>query len=172
MGDVSGLAPKQMEGAAAHDAAVAGNPLLDGGEARTTLPTAVADGDVVRGMRDDLGRNVIAPHAPRDLTVHQQTTITDTAETTILAAGAAGVFRDLVHIIVSNDDNNNEATITFRDSSGGTIRLVQAAARSGGGYSLTFPVPLKQATAANVWTAQSDAATTSIHITVVAVENN
>lgn len=172
MGDVSGLAPKQMEGAVAHDSAVAGNPLLDGGEARTTLPTAVGDGDAVRGMRDDLGRGVVVPHAPRDLTVHQQTTITGTVETTILAAGGAGIFRDLVHIIVSNDDNNNDVTVTFRDSSGGTIRVVQAAARSGGGYSLTFPVPLTQAVAANVWTAQLDVTTTSVHITVVAVENN
>ena len=172
MGDVSGLAAKQIEGAAAHDAPVVDNPLLGGGEARTTLPVAVADGDAVRAMHDDLGRRVIAPHAPRDLTVHQQTTITGTGETTILAAGAAGVFRDLIHIIVSNDDNNNEATVTFRDSTGGTIRLKMAAARSGGGFSLPFPVPLKQATAANVWSAQLDAATTSIHITVVAVENN
>ncbi len=172
MADILGLAPKQMEGAAAHDAAVGGNPVLSGGEARTTLPTPVADGDVVRGMRDDLGRGVIVPHAPRDLTVHQQTTITGTGETTVLAAGAAGVFRDLVHIIVSNDDNNNDVTVTFRDSTAGTIRVIQAAARSGGGYSLTFPVPLTQATAANVWTAQLDVATTSVHITVVAVENN
>ncbi len=172
MGDISGLAPKQMEGAAAHDAAVAGNPILEGGEARSTLPVAVADGDTVRGMNDDLGRRVVAPHAPRDLTVDQQTTITGTGETTILAAGAAGIFRDLVHIIVSNDDNNNEATITFRDNTAGTIKVVQAAARSGGGFSLPFPVPLKQGTAANVWTAQLDAATTSIHITVIAVENN
>lgn len=172
MGDVSGLAPKQMEGAAAHDAAASGNPLLSGGEARTTIPTAVADGDAVRAMHDDLGRSVIAPHAPRDLTVHQQTTITGTGETTILATGGAGVFRDLVHVIISNDDNNNEATVTIRDSSGGTIRLVLAAARSGGGASLTFPVPLKQATADNVWTAQLDATTTSIYITVIAVENN
>jgi len=172
MGDVSGLAPKQMEGAAAHDSAVSGNPLLEGGEARTTNPTAVTDGDAVRAMHDDLGRRVVAPHAPRDLTVHQQTTITTTVEATILAAGAAGVFRDLVHIIISNDDNNNEATVTIRDATAGTTRLVLAAARSGGGASITFPVPLKQATAANVWSAQLDVATTSIHITVVAVENN
>jgi hypothetical protein len=172
MGDVSGLAAKQIEGAAAHDAPVVDNPLLGGGEARTTLPTAVGDGDAVRAMHDDLGRRVTSPHASRDLTVDQQTTITDTTETTILAAGAAGVFRDLVHIIVSNDDNNNEATVTFRDDTGGTVKLKQAAARSGGGYSLEFPRPLKQGTAARVWTAQLDVATTSIHITVIAVENN
>ena len=172
MADVTNLGSHSVEGEAKQDDAVVGNPLLGGGEARTTIPTAVDDGDIVRAMHDDLGRRVVAPHAPRDLTVHQQTTITGTAETTILAAGAAGVFRDLVHIIVSNDDNDNEVTITFRDSTAGTTRIVQAAARSGGGYSLTFPVPLKQATAANVWTAQLNVATTSAHITIVAVENN
>jgi hypothetical protein len=137
-------------GLAAHDAPVSGNPLLQGLEARTTNPTAVGDGDAVRAMADDLGRQVVAPHAPRDRVVQQQTDITGTTETTILAAGAAGVFRDLVHIIVSNSDNNNEAIVTFRDSTGGTVRLDMAVARSGGGASLTFPVPLPQATAANV----------------------
>ncbi len=172
MADVTNLASQSVEGEVAHDSPVVGNPLLNGGEARTTLPTAVADGDAVRAMFDDLGRGVISPHGSRDQTVDQQTTITGTSETTILAAGAAGVFRDLVHIIVSNDDNNNEATVTFRDNTAGTIKLIQAAARSGGGYSLEFPRPLKQGTAANVWTAQLDATTTSIHITVIAVENN
>ncbi len=172
MADVAGLAAKKSEGAAAHDAPVAGNPNLTGLEARTTNPTAVADGDTVRALADDLGRQIIAPHAPRDLTVHQQTTITGTTETTILAAGGADVFRDLVHIILSNDDSDNEVTVTFRDSTAGTTRVVLAAARSGGGASITFPVPLKQATANNVWSAQLDTATTSVHITVVAVENN
>lgn len=172
MGDVTGIAAKNIEGAAAHDAPASGNPVLQGGEARTTNPTAVADGDVVRQMHDDLGRSVTAPHAPRDLTVHQRTVITGTGETTILATGGSGVFRDLVHVVVSNSDGNNLAIVTFRDSTGGTIRLEVAAAKLGGGATITFPVPLKQATANNVWTAQLNVATTSIHITVVAIENN
>lgn len=172
MGDVSGIAAKKIEGAAAHSAVVSGNPVLQGGEARTTNPTAVADGDLVRQMHDDLGRQVVAPHAPRDRTVHQHTVITGTGETTILAAGGANVFRDLVHIIISNSDGNNLAIITIRDSTGGTTRLELAAAKLGGGATVTFPVPLKQATANNVWSAQLDVATTSVHITVVAIENN
>ena len=82
MADVSGLASKKVEGAIAHDSAVVGNPVLGGGEARITLPAAVADGDAVRQMHDDRGRQVNHPFAPRQLTSHQRTTLTNTTETT------------------------------------------------------------------------------------------
>ena len=52
MTDVRGNA-NPVEGAAVHDDAVAENPILLGGEARTTTPTAVADGDAVRLQADD-----------------------------------------------------------------------------------------------------------------------
>jgi hypothetical protein len=162
-----------VEGRAAHDSAAnVENPVLIGGEARITVPTAVGDGDAVRAQFDDVGRQVVAPHSPRDRVVTQQTDITGTSETTILAAGGAGVFRDLVHIIISNSDNNNEAVVTIRDDTGGTIVLDLAVARSGGGASIVFPVPLPQGVANDVWTAQVDVATSTIHITVIAIENN
>lgn len=171
MGDISGLAPKQMEGAAAHDAAAAGNPVLDGGEARTTLPTAVGDGDAVRRMMDDLGRSVITPHVPRDLITHNTITLSSTAETTLIAAGGAGIFRDLVLLMVSNT-SGTKVRIDIRDDTGGTIRWSFEVAADGGGAVIKFPVPLTQGTANNNWTAQLSAAVTDVRVNAIAIDQN
>jgi len=170
MGDVSGNAPQKIEGSAAHDVAVSGNPLLQGLEARQTLPTAVANADAVRSMGDDLGRPIIYPFAPRDRIIQNRIVLTSTTETTLIAA-LASIFRDLIYIGISNDS----ATLTrvdFRDSTAGTIRFSMAAAASGGGASLTLPVPLLQATVNNNWTAQLSVAVTSVYLTALAIENN
>lgn len=158
-------------GTAAHDAAVSGNPLLQGAEARTTNPTAVGNGDAVRIMADDLGRQVVVPHAVRDRTTHNTITLTSTTETTLIAAGGAGVFRDLVLLTLTNT-SATAVRVDIRDSTAGTVRLSMFLAADGGGAVIPFPVPLNQATANNNWTAQLSAAVTDVRITAQAVENN
>ena len=170
MADVSGITPKQMEGAVAHDSPVAGNPLLGGGEARLTLPTAVGDGDAVRGMRDDLGRNVNYPFAPRDLIVHNRIVLTSTTETTLIAL-AASTFHDLVFLSFSNE-SATEVRVDIRDDTAGTIRYSIDLAADGGGAIVKFPVPLTQALQGDNWTAQLSAAVSSVYITAQAVKNN
>lgn len=167
----AGTGTRTVGGVAAHDAAVSGNPVLGGGEARTSLPTAVGNGDAVRLQCDDLGRQVTAPHAPRDLTTHNRITLANTTETTLIAAGGAGVFRDLVFLSLSNE-SATEVRVDIRDSSAGTVRLSMDLAPDGGGAVIPFPVPLKQATANNAWTAQLSAAASTVYITAIAVDNN
>jgi len=171
MADASNLASHAVEGEAAHDAAVVGNPLLDGGEARTTLPAAVADGDAVRRMHDDLGRAVMTPFVPRDLITHNTITLSTTAETTLIAAGGAGVFRDLVLLVVSNT-SGADVRIDIRDATLGTIRWSFMVAGSGGGAVIKFPVPLTQAIANNNWTATLGAAVTDVRVNAVAIDQN
>jgi len=171
MADVSGTASMPIEGAAAHDAAVADNPLLSGGEARTTLPTAVADGDAVRRMMDDLGRSVITPYAPRDLITHNTITLSSTAETTLIAAGGAGIFRDLVLLVISNT-SATKVRVDIRDDTGGTIRWSIEVAADGGGAVIRFPVPLTQALANDNWTAQLSAAVTDVRVNAIAIDQN
>jgi hypothetical protein len=170
MADLQGNA-QPVEGAAAHDSAVAENPVLDGGEARTTLPTAVGDGDAVRSMRDDLGRTVVAPHSVRDRAVGNRITLSSTTETTLIAAGGAGVFRDLIFLVLSNE-SATEVRVDIRDATSGTVRLSVDLAADGGGAVIPFPVPYPQATANNNWTAQLSAAVSTVYITGMAVENN
>ncbi len=170
MADVAGLAAKKSEGAAAHDAPVAGNPNLTGMEARTTNPAAVADGDMVRAMADDLGRQVVAPHAPRDLIIHNRIALTSTTETTLIAL-AASTFHDLVFLSLSNE-SATEVRVDIRDDTAGTIRFSIDLAPDGGGAIVKFPVPLTQALTGDNWTAQLSATVSTVYITAIAIKNN
>jgi hypothetical protein len=169
MADISGTAAKNIEGAAAHDALVKGNPVLGGGEARTTLPTAVGDGDVVRSMHDKLGRTIVAPYSTRLLTVHNRIVLTTTSETTLIAQ-AASTFHDLVFLSFSNQ-SATLVRVDIRDSTTGTIRYSITLAANGGGAIVKFPVPLTQAAVNTNWTAQLSGAVTSVYITGIAVKN-
>ena len=170
MSDVSGIAAKNIEGAVAHDSAVVGNPVLSGGEARTTVPTAVADGDAVRQMHDDLGRQVNYPFAPRDLIVHNRIALTGTGETTLIAL-AASTFHDVVFLAFSNE-SSTEVRVDIRDDTGGTIRFSIDLAPDGGGAIVKFPVPLTQALTGDNWTAQLSVAATTVYVTGIAIKGN
>lgn len=159
-----------VEGAAAHDDAVAGFPVLLAGEARLTNPTSVGDGDAVRLQADDQGKLVTRPHGTRDQTVHQRTAITSsTSETTILTQ-AASVFHDVTRIILSNS-SSTLCRVDIRDDTGGTIRLSIALAANGGGAVLSFDPPLTASAVNDNWTAQCSASVDSVYITVLAVKN-
>lgn len=164
------LGSKQVAGDTAHDAVDAGRPVKVGGVARQTNPTAVADGDRVDAYHDDVGRPVVCPHAPRDRTTHNRIALSTTTETELLAAGGAGVLRDIVQLILSNE-SATLVRVDIRDATAGTVRFSLALAASGGGGAIHFPVPLKQATANNAWSAQLSAAVSSVYVTAVAVEN-
>lgn len=154
----------------AHDDAVSGSPLLQGAEARTANPTAVGNGDAVRLMADDVGRQVVAPHGVRDLTGHANITLSSGTETTLISAGAAGVFRDLLLVTLSNT-SSTAVRVDIRDSTGGTIRYSMFLAADGGGAVIPFPAPFKQAAAANNWTAQLSSAVTDVRVMAQYVEN-
>ncbi len=171
MGDVSGIAAHAIEGKTAHDAAVADNPVLTGSEARTTLPGAVADGDAARSMSDDLGRQITYPIVPRDLIVHNRIALTTTSETTLIAAGGAGVFHDLVQIILSNE-SATEVRVDIKDNTAGTTRLSIDLAPDGGGAVIEFKVPLTQALVNDNWTATLSATVSTVYITAIAVKQN
>ncbi len=156
-------------GNVAHDAADSGNPVKFGGKALTTNPTAVADADRVDARFDDLGRQVVVLNHVRDLVTQSTITLSSTTETTLLAAGAAGVFHDLTLLIVTNS-SATAVRVDFRDATGGTVRFSLAIAANGGAV-VPFAVPWTQTAAANNWTAQLSAAVTDVRIAVQAVKN-
>ncbi len=153
-----------VQGMAAHDAGVSGNPLLIGAEARTTLPTAVGNGDAVRLQADDQGV-LITSNTPRNLISTARVALTTTTETTVLAAIAA-TFIDLTDIILSNS-SGSAVTVDIRDSTAGTIRLTLHLAATGGGASINLRTALPQATANNNWTAQLSAAVSTVYVTLI-----
>jgi hypothetical protein len=161
-------------GDVAHDSADSGNPVKVGGVGRTTNPTAVADGDRANLYLDDLGKPVIYPFAPRDRCGHNRIVLSSTTETELVAAGGAGIFRDLVGLILSNE-SATEVRVDIADgaSVGSTTdRVSLDLAADGGGGVIHLPVPLKMGTANHIWTAQLSGAVSSVYVTALYVENN
>ena len=161
MADVSGNA-LPVEGAAAHDDAVAENPVLLGGEARTTTPTAVADGDAVRLQADDQGRLVVVQNAPRDLVSTVRITLTTTTETNLVAA-TASEFHDMTFLVLSNE-SATEVRVDIRDNTAATPVMSIDLAADGGGAVLSFNTPWPQGLVNDNWTAQLSAAVSTVYI--------
>lgn len=158
-------------GDVAHGSGDSGNPVSHGMNARQTWPTAVDDGDRVRMVGDDVGRLINYPFAPRDLLTHNRIALTSTSETTLIAAGGANVFRDLLWLMISNE-SSSECRVDIRDATGGTVRLSIDLAADGGGAVVNLPAPLKQATANNNWTATLSTGVSTIYVHALSVDQN
>ncbi len=157
-------------GGTPHDSVDSGNPLKIGGKARTANPTAVAGLDRVDAMFDDLGRQVVITNHVRDLVVAQTTTITSsTSETTILTAGASGVFHDLTGFWVANT-SGTATRVDFRDATAGSV-IFSVYCPAGDTRGAIFNTPYTQTTAANNWTATCGTSVADVRILVQAVKN-
>lgn len=140
-----------------------------GGRAKTTNPTAVADGSRVELLYDKIGRLVVVNSQMRDLVIKNMVTLTNTTETTVLATGGVGVFHDLTLLAITNTANQG-IRIDIRDSTGGTIVFsINVAAGSSVVIPCTPSVP--QTTANNNWTAKLSGAATDVRVTMVAEKN-
>ena len=129
----NGLSVKAV-GAAAHDAAASGNPLLVGLEARTTDGTAVTSGDAVRALADTLGKQVVLQGAVHDLIATGTANYTTTSAADVIAAAGAGVRIAVTSILVTNAHATVSTKVTIRD--GTTSKIVGYAAAAGGGFAL------------------------------------
>jgi hypothetical protein len=107
----------QVVGPAAHDAAVSGNPILNGAEARTSLGTAVAEGDVVRLAASRYGMLFVSALAPSHASSNG-TPITATT-TSIIAAPSAGNHLRVLRIHMSNGGSTS-TWVAVRDGAAGT----------------------------------------------------
>lgn len=138
-----------VSGMAAHDAAVSGNPLLQGAEARTAERAAVsAQGDAVRLVADLVGKLVVSPYAVSDDLVsgHSAACAGAGDDAEIIAAQAAGVRTTLLSLTI----NNTNATATeFELLDGATVRASGQVGANGFAH-LTFPGGLR-GTAATAW---------------------
>ena len=148
---LTGSVSAMVQGYAAQGASVAGNPLLSGAEGRTTVPTAVTDGQAVRVQADDLGRLVVVPNGARDYVSDTLITITVSTTVTLITAQAASTFADLTTLVITNGNTGMTTAIIYDGISAGTQRLVLQLAGNGGGAVINFPTPLKQAVAATGW---------------------
>jgi hypothetical protein len=149
-------------------------PIEISARAALTNPVDATDGSRVTVMADKAGRLVVTNGHVRDLVASQQTTFATAAETTIITAGAAGIFNDLCQLIITTTAAAAQ-TITIKDATAGTTRLVldypnTAAANLSTPCVINFEPPIPQAVAANNWTATTSLAT-GTKITAVYIKN-
>lgn len=162
----------QVVGSTASGSSVSSNPVTTGGLAKTALPTAVSDGQVVNDMHDKFGRQVVLPLTTRDLIGTQTTTISNsTTETTIVSA-AASTFNDLMMLVISNTSASTNTRIDIRDTTGGSVlfSLQSIGGAQPVGFSLGG-VAIPQTSSNTNWTAQCASATTDIRVYAVFAKN-
>lgn len=139
----AGTNTNEVVGDAAHGAAVAGNPVLVGLEGRSTAPTAVDDGDVVRALASLLGKLVILPYAiPASTWSYASANggVTDTADDEAKAAVASTRhYITSVQVINAHDTVGTEVVI----KDGSTVLWRGWAEQTGGGVSAKFDPPLR-----------------------------
>ncbi len=166
----TGTGPVRVYGDIAHDSTNAGNPVHIGGEARQTNPTAVADEDRVRAMYDDVGRAVVRIGHVRDLQNSTHVTFTSTSETQLIAAGGAGVYRDITHLTFTNESTSATVEVVLSASSGSGSTGYRFLLAERGGIDMDFSRTLQQNTANSAWVVTLQSAVTVD--TLVTWENN
>lgn len=139
VGTVTTVSDAQVQGKAAHDAAVSGNPVLQGGEARATEPTAVASGDAVRLIADLVGKLVVRPHTIPELQVSGVASATGTGDTSVIAAQGAGVRIYVTEVCVAN----SSATDSVVEVKDGTTVVWRLPCPQKGGAVQKFDPPLR-----------------------------
>lgn len=108
----------KIVGAVAHDAVVAGNPVLQGIEARTSRQTAVANGDLTRINGDVYGRAFnIVPAVTQ--TSSNGTAITTATNTSAVAAPSAGNHLRIYRLWAQNSSATG-TWLYWTEGSGGT----------------------------------------------------
>lgn len=147
-------------------AAVPTLAIQEGARAATTYPTAVTDGQLVGTMADKAGRLVTVGAAPRDLIGTAVLSNNSAASgASLIGAGAAGVFNDIILFIVTNR-SSTATVVTLTD---GTVSYTFAIAANGG-IVIPCPTPIPATSSATAWTV-GNSATVACDYTAVYAKN-
>jgi hypothetical protein len=145
-------------GKAAHDAAIAGNPVRQGGRALTSTMTLVATGDTCDMITTLDGRQVVTPYAIPENHISAMITVTNNADNAIFAAQAAGVKSHITSVTLQNTNATAPGLVKIRD--GTTDRWqVNLPASMTAPITFYFPTPIQvtAATALNILAATTGA---------------
>lgn len=136
----------EVVGDAAHDAAIAGNPVRVAGRAMSADFAAVATGDTADLLATLLGKLVTIPYAlPANTWSYAAPAgglVSQTA-VTIKAAAGAGVRNYVTGIQVINSHQTISSELMLLDGAAGTVLHRGWAQAAGGGYACTFDPPLR-----------------------------
>lgn len=126
-----------------------GNPVKIGGIARTTNPSAYADGDRSNIGTDKIGRAINRPVQVRDLIKTAYVTLSTGTEATLIA-GVSGAFLDLIYVIAANTSSAAQQLDIRATTAGNIVASLYIPANSSVGFAL--PVPFPQDNQGNNWT--------------------
>lgn len=145
-----GLAGSQsVGGTVATNVAISANPLNLGAQAVSSENAVVTTARQVQLVADLVGKLIVLPYAnPENFVSGLTAAMTGTTTTSIVAAPASGLRNYLTHIICTNSHATVGTFVIVQDGSGGTTYYEGYAAAVGGGFSITFPTPLRQPTTA------------------------
>lgn len=119
-----------------------GNPVKIGGKAINAEATAVTNGQRVNLVSDLVGKQIVMPYAnPENFVAGVTAAITDTTSTSTIAAEGSGVRTYITSILVTNSHATVGTFVKILD--GASIVWEGYAAALGGGFSQSFPVPLR-----------------------------
>lgn len=138
-------------GATLHGVADIGSaPQKVGGIVMQANPTAEVGGDVTNFRADDIGRQITRPMQVRDLIATAYVSVANGTETTLLAAGGAGVFHDLIKVVLSNNSTAAVGVDIRCTTAGNIVFHYEIPANGVVGESLAVPWP--QDATNNNWT--------------------
>lgn len=144
---IGGVTATGVAGAAAHDAAISGNPVRLAGRALTAHYTAVATGDVADLVTTLVGALVTRPFAiPEQDWVYAAASggIVNTTDVAIAAAAGAGLRRYLTGISIQNASATVATEVVIKDGSTVIWRgYVGTSALLNSAVSVVLPTPLK-----------------------------
>lgn len=122
---------------------------LNGGIAQSAEKTPVVAGTVNGYATDLVGKQIVLPYAnPENFVSGVTAAMTGTTSTSLIGAPAGSLRNYLTQLICTNSHATVGTFVIVQDGSGGTTIYEGYAAAVGGGFSLSFPVPLKQPTVA------------------------
>lgn len=125
-------------------------PQKVGGIVMQANPTAEVGGDVTNFRADDIGRQLVRPMQVRDLIATAYVSVANGTETTLLAAGGAGVFHDLIKVVLSNNSTAAVGVDIRCTTAGNIVFHYEIPANGVVGESLAVPWP--QDATNNNWT--------------------
>ena len=137
------------------------------GLAATAYPTAVTNGQAVQLMTDKAGRAAVVLNAPRDLIGKVTGNIASATPASMISAGGANVFNDIITLILTNS-TATATVVTITDNGTGGNSYSFALAANGGG-SFQFPTPLPQGTSNAAWEISCSPAETVYYVAVYAI---
>lgn len=130
-------------GGVATNVAITTNPVNTGAQGVSSENSAVTTGRMVQLVADLVGKLIVLPYSnPENFTNGTTAAITDTTTTSVIAAQGAGVRTYITQITVTNSHATVGTFVKITDGASTILHEAYAAA-AGGGYTATFPTPLR-----------------------------